>query len=377
MRSTTTPRARGSRRTGAASGSGCRATPSYQTGFRRTRDDQTGTDRARPDPALARQTRAGLYDEVTRRIVAQLEAGRVPWVQPWGRPGEAAAGIPRNAVTARRYSGINVLILWGAVIEHGYASQAWLTFRQAIEAGGAVRKGERGTTVVFAHRFVPETGTSRAGEAGDEAKAVPFLKRFTVFNVAQCEGLRPGLGRDAEPLPEREIVPVAESVIAASGIDFRVGGNRAFYVPALDYVQVPPQPAFFAQVDYYRTCLHELVHATGHRARLDRKLAAKFGTDGYAREELIAEIGSAFLCATLGIVPTVRHADYIGGWLDVLRADNRAIFRAASAATKAADWLLERHQACGAGDPAASGLAAPATCEVTALSRPARPAVES
>jgi antirestriction protein ArdC len=173
---------------------------------------------------------------------------------------------------------------------------------------------------------------------------VPFLKRFTVFNVAQCEGLRAGLAADPAPLPEREIVPVAEEVIAASGVEFRIGGDRAYYAPDPDFVQVPPQPAFFDQVNYYRTCLHELTHATGHPKRLGRDLRNAFGSRDYAREELVAEMGSAFLCAALGIVPTVRHADYIGSWLEVLREDNRAIFRAASAATKAADWLLARYR---------------------------------
>ncbi|WP_341203802.1 zincin-like metallopeptidase domain-containing protein [uncultured Sphingomonas sp.] len=320
-----------------------------------------------PNPANARTepetTRASLYDEVTGRIIAELEAGRFPWVQPWGHPeaggGTAGAGLPRNALTARHYSGVNVLILWGAVIEHGFPSQGWLTFKQALEAGGAVRKGERGTTVVYADRFTPEAEKARAVETGGgegdpgslrgsdtrRAKTIPFLKRFTVFNVAQCEGLRPGLAPDPIPLPERQIVPIAEEVIAASGIAFRVGGNRAFYVPAQDYVQVPPQPAFFEQINYYRTCLHELCHGTGHPTRLNRNLANRFGSKDYAREELIAEMGSAFLCAALGIVPTVRHADYLGSWLDVLREDNRAIFRAASAASKAADWLLARHAA--------------------------------
>jgi len=173
---------------------------------------------------------------------------------------------------------------------------------------------------------------------------VPFLKRFTVFNVAQCEGLRAGLAADPAPLPEREIVPVAEEVIAASGVEFRIGGDRAFYAPDPDFVAVPPQPAFFDQINYYRTCLHELTHATGHPKRLGRDLKNAFGSKDYAREELVAEMGSAFLCAALGIVPTVRHADYIGSWLEVLREDNRAIFRAASQASKAADWLLARHR---------------------------------
>ncbi|AUW57523.1 antirestriction protein ArdC [Sphingobium sp. SCG-1] len=290
------------------------------------------------------EKRANLNDEVTARIVAELEAGRFPWVQPWGRTGGTGPGLPRNARTARTYSGVNILILWGAVIEHGWPSQSWLTFRQAQEAGGCVRKGEHGVTVFYADRFTPEAEKERAQRDGDEARAVPFLKRFTVFNVGQCEGLRAGLASDPAPLPEREIVPVAEEVIAASGVDFRIGGSKAFYAPDPDFVQVPPQPAFFDQINYYRTCLHELTHATGHPKRLGRDLKNAFGSKDYAREELVAEMGSAFLCAALGIVPTVRHADYIGSWLEVLREDNRAIFRAASAATKAADWLLARHR---------------------------------
>lgn len=290
------------------------------------------------------ENRTNLYDEVTTRIIAELEAGRLPWVQPWGTTGNAGPGLPRNALTARAYSGVNVLILWGAVIEHGWPSQSWLTFRQAQEAGGCVRKGEHGVTVVYADRFTPEAEKERASRDGDEAKAVPFLKRFTVFNVAQCEGLRVGLASDPAPLPEREIVPVAEEVIAASDVDFRIGGTRAFYVPSQDFVQVPPQPVFFEQVNYYRTCLHELTHATGHAKRLGRNLTNPFGSKDYAREELIAEMGSAFLCAALGIAPTVRHADYVGAWLEVLREDNRAIFRAASAAGRAAEWLLARHR---------------------------------
>ena len=289
--------------------------------------------------------RANLYDEVTSRIIAELEGGRIPWVQPWGKAGTATPGLPRNATTRRPYSGVNVLILWGALFERGFASQGWLTFKQARDAGGCVRKGEHGVTVVFADRFTPEAEKERARASGDEARAVPFLKRFTVFNLEQCEGLRPGLAPDPEPLPERQIVPVAEAVIAASGVDFRVGGAKAFYAPGPDFVAVPPQPAFFEQVNYYRTCLHELTHATGHPSRLGRDLTNSFGSKDYAREELIAEMGSAFLCASLGIVPTVRHADYLASWLEVLREDNRAIFRAASAATKAADWLLTRHRA--------------------------------
>ena len=149
------------------------------------------------------EPRANLYDEVTRRIVAELEAGRIPWVQPWGGSGGTDPGLPRNALTSRNYSGINVLILWSAVIERGFPSQSWLTFKQAIEAGGAVRKGEHGTTVVYADRFVPEGEKARVEREGGDAKAIPFLKRFTVFNVAQCEGLRSGLAAAPSMSPRR------------------------------------------------------------------------------------------------------------------------------------------------------------------------------
>lgn len=289
--------------------------------------------------ACAQGARGSLYDEVTARLIAQLEEGVFPWVRPWSKA-LAAPGLPRNAVTGRAYSGINVLILWGAVIEGGYPSQDWLTFRQALAAGGCVRKGERGRTVFYADRFVPKE-KREGGENGEEPRGIAFLKRFTVFNVAQCEGLPEKLVREPAPLPERELHDSAEALIAATGADVRIGGAEAFYSPSCDYVQLPPQPAFHHQIDYYRTALHELGHWTGHGSRLGRDQTGRFGSAAYAREELVAELASAFLCAALGIEPTVRHADYLGSWLQVLRADNRAIFRAASQASKAADFLLQ------------------------------------
>lgn len=290
-------------------------------------------------------SRTSLYDEVTQTIIAQLEAGVFPWVQPWSTA-TTGVGLPRNAISGRPYSGINVLILWGAAIEGGYQSQDWLTFRQALAAGGCVRKGERGRTVFYADRFTPQKDKTQGHEQGggaDEAiRSIPFLKRFTVFNVAQCDGLPERFIAEPQPLPERQPHQEAEALIAASGADFRIGGGEAFYAPAFDYVQVPPQPAFTHQIDYYRTALHELGHWTGHRSRLGRDQTGGFGSAAYAREELCAELASAFLCAALGIVPTVRHADYLANWLAVLRADNRAIFKAASAASKAADFLLSQ-----------------------------------
>jgi antirestriction protein ArdC len=278
----------------------------------------------------AGQDRTNLYDDITGKIIAELEDGRLPWIQPWGTAAaKAPLAMPNNAATGRIYSGINVLILWGAVVEHGFPGQSWLTFRQAEALGGNVRKGERGTTIVYADRFVPDQEKRRARDAGEQAAAIPFLKRFSVFNTAQCDNLPEEVTTVAPPPLSELIEPRVKALIRATGIDVRIGGNRAFYTPMFDYVQVPPPQANF-----------ELAHATGHVSRLGRDLSGIFGTKKYAFEELVAEMNAAFCCASLGIALTVRHADYIGAWLDVLREDNRAIVRAASRASKAADWLL-------------------------------------
>lgn len=305
-------------------------------------------------------SRPSLYDEVTARIVAELEEGRFPWAQPWDAS-SFAPGLPRNADTGRGYSGINILILWGEAMRRGFGSQGWLTYRQAEAIGGQVRKGEKGTTIYYAARFTPkgaggnggggaseapQTGGS-SGESGAEGgasgdgRSIPFLKSFTVFNFAQVDGLPDRCTAFEQPLAPREIEPVAEQLLAASGADIRIGGNEAYYSPSGDYIALPPQQAFFAQIDYYRTALHELGHWTGHKARLGRDLSGGFGSAAYGREELCAELASAFLCASLGIAPTVRHADYLGAWLAIMRADTRAIFKAASLASKAADYLFD------------------------------------
>lgn len=291
--------------------------------------------------ARAGTDRTNLYDDITNKIIAELEEGRVPWVQPWGTAAaKAPLAMPKNAATGRGYSGINVLILWGAVIQHGFPGQNWLTFRQALSLGGNVMKGERGTTVVYADRFIPDDEKKRAHETGEDAHAIPFLKRFTVFNAAQCEGLPEGIGIAAPPPPPGLIEPKVEALIKATGIDFRIGGNRAYYVPAHDYVQVPPPNAYFEPINWHRTALHEIGHASGAAHRLNRNLSGSFGSKLYSVEEITAELISAFCCASMGILPTVRHADYIGSWLECLREDNRAIVRAASQASKAADYVL-------------------------------------
>jgi len=288
----------------------------------------------RPEP-----DRPSLYAEVTGRIIAELEHGRVPWVRPWGQS-PCPLGLPRNASTGRRYSGINILILWEAAVDAGFPSQDWLTFRQAMDLGGHVRKGERGTTVVYADRFVPRDERERASREDDEPAGVPFLKRFTVFNAAQCEDLPERIGGAVPMVPDDAIVPEADALIAGTGADIRVGGDRAFYVPSQDFLQVPPRASFFAPINWYRTCFHELGHWTGHASRLDRDFSGVYGSVAYGREELVAEMASAFVCASLGIVPTVRHADYLGAWLALLHEDSRAMFRAASHASRAADLLL-------------------------------------
>lgn len=226
--------------------------------------------------------RASLYTEITGKIIAELEAGRVPWVQPWGTAAaQAPLVMPCNATTGRRYSGINVLILWGAVIGGGFAGQSWLTFRQALSLGGHVRKGERGTTVVYADRFTPEDERRRAAETGEEAGAIPFLKRFTVFNTDQCDNLPEDVIAAVVPPPPSQIEPQAEALIAATSADFRIGGGQAYYNKAADFVQVPPPGAYFEPINWHRTAFHELGHNAairimphGLRCRPDRPASA-------------------------------------------------------------------------------------------------------
>jgi antirestriction protein ArdC len=240
--------------------------------------------------------RASLYEDITNKIIAELEAGRLPWVQPWGAPQVSAPlGIPRNAATGRCYSGINVLILWGAVVQHGFSIQSWLTFRQALGLGGNVRKGERGTTVVYADRFVPDDERQRACDEGEAPRSIPFLKRFTVFNAEQCEGLPDTIAASAPSIASDLIRPQAEALIRATGADLRIGGDRAYYDVTGDYVRVPPPQAFFEPINWHRTACHELAHWTGAGHRLARDMSGSFGSKTYAQEEL--ERSAALTCA--------------------------------------------------------------------------------
>jgi len=249
----------------------------------------------RPAPVHKSFTdRNSLYQEITDKIIAELEQGRVPWMQPWANAA-APLGTPRNAATQRLYTGINILILWMACTERGFTGQNWLTFRQALKIGAHVRKGEKGTTVVYADRFVPYRERTRAAEAGDEPEAIPFLKRFTVFNAEQCEDLPANIEAPPSLLAQHEnlVLPQAEALIRATGADIRIGGNRAFYVPSADYIQVPASSSYFEPINWHRTVCHELGHWSGAEHRLHRDLSGGFGSASYAREELVALSGQS------------------------------------------------------------------------------------
>ncbi len=277
-----------------------------------------------------------IYETVTNRIIAELESGTVPWVKPW--KSSSSPMLPHNAVTGRPYSGINVLLLWCMAAERGYTRPGWLTFRQAAALGARVRKGEKGSHVVFVKRMdMPDD------DADDEeaTKSVSIIKSYVVFNLCQIDELPEAYTHEPEDLPEYERIELAESFIAAIGINIANGGDMAAYNPRHDAIVMPPLSSFEAPEHYYATLFHELGHASGHEVRLNRDLRGRFGTEAYAAEELIAELTSAYLCAAFGIEGQLRHASYIDNWLSLLKKDNRAVFTAASKASAAMDYLVE------------------------------------
>jgi antirestriction protein ArdC len=276
-----------------------------------------------------------LYGEVTARIIAELEAGASPWVKPWSAtPG---ANTPCNAVSNRPYSGCNVVLLWMARAA-GYGTPRFLTFKQALELGGNVRKGEHGTKVYFVKQL-----QFRAQGADDNAatRLVPMMRAYTVFNVDQCENLpdsitagKPMRVRNPDTRDE-----LADGFLQSTGADIREGHGEACYVPSRDFISMPAFAGFRGADHFYNVAFHELAHWTGHKARLDRDLKNRFGSRHYAAEELIAELGAAFLCAEFGFDGDVRNAGYIATWIELLKTDKRAFFTACSQASKAADYL--------------------------------------
>lgn len=278
-----------------------------------------------------------LYQEVTDRIIASLEAGALPWLKPWKAGKGTASGLPFNAASNRAYSGVNTLLLMMAGADAGYSSDAWMTYKQAQERGGQVRKGEHGQRVVLWKMRAVKDRDEKADEG--TGRMIPLIRAYTVFNLDQIDGIEPPAIEAPEAGPEG--LARAEAYIAATGAQIRHGGDRAYYTTGGDFIQLPHLAQFTDLASYYATALHELTHWTGADHRLARKYGRRFGDESYAAEELVAEMGAAFQCARLGIEGEVRHAGYIDSWLRVLKADNRAIFTAARAASAAADYLAD------------------------------------
>lgn len=284
--------------------------------------------------------RADVYTRVTAKIIADLEQGVRTWLKPWNA--EHAAGRITRPLRAngQAYKGVNVLVLWGDAMMKGFTCPIWMTYRQATELNGQVRKGEHGSLVVYADHFT----RTETGEKGEEIeREIPFMKGYTVFNCEQIDGLPAHFyAKSAPPLPTLQRIENAERFTANTAAEIRHGGTMAYYAIGGDRVQMPPFECFRDRESYYATLLHELTHWTRHPSRLNREFGRKrWGDAGYAAEELVAELGAAFLCADLGITPEPRedHASYVAHWLEVLKNDKRAIFTSAAHAQKAADFL--------------------------------------
>jgi len=287
--------------------------------------------------------RSDVYSRVTARIVADLETGTRPWLKPWRTNGSGALSRPlRHSGTP--YRGINVLLLWVEAFDRGFGSSTWMTYKQAQALGAQVRKGESGSLVVFADRFTK----TETDERGDEVeREIPFMKGYTVFNVEQIDGLPamyrpPALPEAAPGTPATRLSDAVEAFFTNTGAVIEHAGEEAFYAISKDIIRLPQPAAFVDTESYAATKAHELIHWTRHPSRLNRDFGRKaFGDEGYATEELVAELGAAFLCADLGITPEPRpdHAAYLASWLQALRDDKRLIFSAAAHAQRAADFL--------------------------------------
>lgn len=287
-------------------------------------------------------TRTDIYARITERIVADLEKGVRPWIQPW-RAGNATGRITRPLRhNGQAYTGLNVLLLWSEAIARGYAAPIWMTFRQAGELGAHVRKGETSATVIYASRF---TKTETDAQGGEVDRDIPFLKAYGVFNVEQIEGLPDHYHHRPQPVEDPiERIAHADRFFANTGSVIHHGGSQAFYQPSSDVIQMPPFETFRDSASYAAVLGHEHIHWTADARRVGRDLS-RYAKDlsERAREELVAEIGSALLCADLGIVPELEprsdHASYVASWLRVLEDDKRAIFQAAAHAQRAVTFL--------------------------------------
>lgn len=280
-----------------------------------------------------------LYASVTDKIIAALEAGTAPWVCPWARG--TGSALPLNIFTRKPYRGINVLLLNMQTLSHGFHVNRWMTFKQASEMDARIRKGEHATSIVFFKML------ERDGAANDPGtrKVIPLIRSYNVFNVAQMDGLPQVMTEPPAPPPGWTPIDAAEDVLTRSGATIRHGGDRAFYRPADDLIYMPPRESFPDASHYYGTALHELTHWTGAPTRCNRVLSSRAHIEAYAFEELVAEMGAAFLSSHCGLPGELQHASYIASWLTALRNDKKLIFTAASHAQKAADFLLPATEA--------------------------------
>lgn len=291
-----------------------------------------------------------VFQKIADTIAGKLEMGVRPWAKPWtSRPG--AITMPHN-IEGRAYRGANVFWLWMEQEARGYAEPVWLTFKQAQAKGGSVIRGEKGTKVFFWSR------TKRKDKATGEERDSFFAKAYTVFNIAQCEGIELPKVEAVADRPELERIAAADALMAATGADIRYGGDKAFYAPSADRIQLPAFEDFVSVDGFYSTAFHELGHWTGADHRLKRVFGREFGDDAYAFEELVAELTAAFVCASQGFASVERddHAAYIGHWSKRIRSNPKAFIQACSKAQAAAEYILNAKADAGEAEPTGEAL---------------------
>ena len=283
-----------------------------------------------------------IAEKITNRILEDLGKGVTPWEKPW-KQGRGLP-LPVNASTGKHYRGINVFVLWDEAGKKGYSSPSWVTFNQANSLKGHVRKGEKGTGVVFYKRLSKTKSLNLDDEVLLEEQSFWVLRTYTVFNLDQVEGLD-HLKAKPETIEPFAAIEEAEGLLMDSGAEIHHASiDKAYYDRLGDSIALPLRESFKSRESYYGTALHELIHWTGHKDRLNREFGKRFGDQAYAFEELVAEMGAAFLCVSCGIPYDTQHASYINDWMKILKDHRRAIFTAAAKAQAAMDFVMKRDQ---------------------------------
>ena len=280
------------------------------------------------------------YQDLTDKVIAALEAGTAPWRKPWNSDACGGSTAPVNAATGHRYRGVNQFVLGMSPVALGSGDPRWCSYRQASARGWQVRKGEKATPVYF---YKPIEVADKSGDGAGETKRIPVLRVFSLFHASQVDGV-PDFAPPFATKTVVERVEDAETILAASRVRVRIGGDRAFYHPALDFIQLPPDEAFESPAARAATALHELAHASGHPSRLNRDLTGRFGSSAYSREELRAELASLLVGCEIGLPTDIpNHASYIRSWIANLNEDKREFFHAAAEAQRIADYILSFH----------------------------------